>query len=346
MTLGVRFDSTPANADNSGLYLVLRDEVTKAQSSVYVRNHHEGIHLKPRQKITVHNYEFTLEFERPYRSLDLEISGVKFRDLCNIEYDGHLAITANHGCVYFRDGNACKFCSIPEWRDSRDVSLNMLVEAVSRAIELHEVKHISFTSGTTSSFDRGIRSILNIIKRIKNIATIDTYPLWAEFEPPEDMCFLDALKDAGVETVSCNIEFLQPSVRLELMPGKGNINIDSYIQCWERCINLFGRNQVFSNVLLVPEDFEEPGNNGWDLAETMIELGIIPSFGVLYFDPNSELSAARPISARDHFSTLITYARKLHQAELNPGYAKAGCHRNGAYSALNEAFVAYKQEWL
>ena len=78
----------------------------------------------------------------------------------------------------------------------------------------------------------------------------------------------------------------------------------------------------------------------------MINLGVIPSPGILYSDPHSKLGEVQPIHAKEHFWALIKVSQHLQKAALNPRHAKAGCPRNGSYSALNEVFSALKKEPL
>ena len=265
-----------------------------------------------------------------------KIDGINIRDILNIEYEGHLALTAFHGCVYFSDGNPCKFCSIPKWKDSKDRSFSRLLKAVSLAIEVGDVRHISITSGTVATADRGIKHIVKLIDKItEHLGGDIALPVFAEFEPPEDLSWIELLREKGVTSVSCNIEFLCDKQRKQLMPGKGIIPFTEYERTWKYCAELFGCNQVFSNILLTSDTID---HNAIDNLDKMLAIGVIPSPGVLYPDPNSIISTAEMVSFEQQDSFLSLIAEKIVQVGLNPLRVKAGCCRNGAYSAVNEYY--------
>lgn len=340
---GINTDSlNNISSDSSGLYLTIRDNLTKESCGIYARFNKNGYRLESRiTRLSIYDFDLIVEPERPYLSLSSCIEGVNFRDICHIEYDGHLAITANHGCVYFKNNTQCKFCSIPEWVDSADRSSKKLSKAVTNAILTGDVKHISITTGTTPKPDRGIKSILNVLDMIlKNFNGQLPVPVFAEFEPPHELFWIDKLKEKGVSTVSCNLEFLDGNIREELMPEKGLIPLDSYIDTWRHCVSIFGRNQVYSNVLLTPGGFNEHAKK---ILSKMVRVGVIPSPGILYPDPNSQMATAEPPTFEEYQDFVLTIAKRVYDEGLNPIEALAGCVRNGSYSPINQFYSHYKK---
>jgi hypothetical protein len=328
--------------DNAGLYLTLRDELTKTECPVYAHRSPHGLQIT-RRSTAFSNWgrPMVLEFERPYKSFDQPVDGVAFRDICNIEYAGHLSLTANHGCIYFASGTACKFCSIPAWRDASDRSISRLAKAVRQSAELGEIRHISITTGTSPGSDRGIKSIMAVLNRIALMVPDLHVPIFAEFEPPDDIAWLDGLRDAGIATVACNLEFLSPIHRRNYMPGKAAISFDKYLRIWERCVDLFGRDQVYSNVLMVDPDSDLRAS--WQAVDEMVAIGVIPSPGILYPDPGSQLADLPIPSVHSQIGLIDAIADSIITAGLDPTRALAGCHRNGAYSAINQFYLDH---WL
>lgn len=281
--------------------------------------------------------EFIAEIERPYQCLMSKLNGKDFRDICNIEIDGHLAITVNHHCTYVSSNQACKFCGISNWRDANDRSRRNLIEAVKLAMDMGEVKHISITTGTMPTPDRGIKGILNLLHTLHNEVNLRKLPIFAEFEPPQDIKILDELKNAGVRTVACNLEFLDDNVRKKLMPGKGSIPYEIYAKTWDACSRLFGKSQVFSNIMMLDSDKSSTVQR----ISNMISQGCIPSLGIMYMDPHSSLKNSLLISYEKALSTLQTTVMMLKEnGKSDPRKALAGCHRNGAYSTINEFYAA------
>lgn len=331
----------PANSDSAGSYLILRDDLLKIDVPMYAHRSIKGYRVTTaRTALQACESVLSLEFERPYFSLRAEIDEVPFRDICNIEYDGHLALTANHGCLYFKDETACKFCAIPQWRDAEDRSIKRLVEASAHALSMGEVRHLSLTTGTTPGPDRGIRSVLTVLTRLSERVDIKGLPIFAEFEPPQDLDWIDRLRDAGVTTVSCNLEFLMSFRRRRYMPGKGAIPFDRFLGAWERMVAIFGRGQVFSNILMTADDVSLRDQFASEELEAMIGVGVIPSPGPLYPDPASEMHATRLPSVADQMGFLEDVAHRLYNENLDPRRALAGCHRNGSYSAINQFYAA------
>jgi biotin synthase-related radical SAM superfamily protein len=73
------------------------------------------------------------------------------------------------------------------------------------------------------------------------------------FEPMTDYQLLESLlkeaKQAGATTALCNIECFDPNLREEVMPIKGKLPITTYARVWEKCIDIFGRNEVYTMII-------------------------------------------------------------------------------------------------
>jgi len=85
--------STPINSDSAGVYFVIRDNLSKKEIPIYAHRANNGYEIREKQNIlNINGKNFILEFERPYFSFNYTIDGIPFRDICNIEYDGHFGI--------------------------------------------------------------------------------------------------------------------------------------------------------------------------------------------------------------------------------------------------------------
>jgi biotin synthase-related radical SAM superfamily protein len=73
------------------------------------------------------------------------------------------------------------------------------------------------------------------------------------FEPLTDYSLLESLlregKAAGATTALCNIECFDENLREDIMPMKGKNTIEDYMRVWERCVNIFGHNEVYTMVI-------------------------------------------------------------------------------------------------
>ena len=107
------------------------------------------------------------------------------------------------------------------------------------------VKHISLSTGTLDTPDRGLANLVEAVKLIRNRVKI---PAMIECEPVRDHTLLKSLlleaREAGVTSISMNIECFDEHLRENIMPAKGKIPVREYSQNWEICLEVFGRNEV------------------------------------------------------------------------------------------------------
>jgi len=102
-----------------------------------------------------------------------------------------------------------------------------------------------------------------------------------EFEPIEDFTLLESLlrkaKQAGVTTVSCNIECFDESIREDIMPLKGKNSIEDYIKVWKKCVDIFEHNEVYTMAIAGLGESDESILRGVELAASMgVVCSIVP----------------------------------------------------------------------
>ncbi len=259
-------------------------------------------------------------------------------EIGSIEANGHLAITINHFCIHFYRNEECQFCSIQSWSDNNKNTQNELIEVIKAANSENLIKHISLTTGTTNDTDKGILGMINFIEKLNNIGI--NVPIACEFEPVEDLEWINLLYEHNVSTISCNIEILEEKIRKKIMPGKGNIPRSLYFKNWEKCVELFGENQVYTNILLNKFD-----SNITEIEENLkqiCEIGVIPSIGLVYPEENTKMSKC--IMPEINFVKRIqkTNIMQMVNNNLNPLLALAGNPRNGSYSPIKEYYFDFK----
>jgi biotin synthase-related radical SAM superfamily protein len=162
-------------------------------------------------------------------------------------------------------------------------------------------------------------------------------PIMLEFEPIDDYSLLDYLlkeaKQAGVTTVSCNIECFDKKLRQEVMPVKGRIPVATYVRTWEKCLDLFGANEVFTVAIVGIGEEDESIRRGVEMAA---------SHGVMTFlVPHSPAKGAayedmEPPDA-DRMLSLYSQAVAIYERHgLDLCASQAGCVRGGGFSALKD----------
>ena len=158
-----------------------------------------------------------------------------------------------------------------------------------------------------------------------------------EFEPIEDFSLLDSLlrkaKQAGVTTVSCNIECFDEKLRPEIMPAKGRIPAGTYKKTWEKCLEIFGKNEVFTVAVVGIGEADESILRGVEMAASHGVMTFLvphsPAIGAFYEDMAAP-SADRMLSL---YSRAVAIYEKY---GLNLNTCRAGCVRGGGFSAIKD----------
>lgn len=248
---------------------------------------------------------------------------------------GHARSIVNQKCFYHEIGKSCKFCAVQHWWDSKiQKTPAQIYETIVAGAEENIIKHASLTTATLNTRGKGLEGLVETAKLISARVKI---PLMFEFEPSTDYSLLDSLlkegKAAGVTTVFCNIECFDKHIRQEVMPAKGKVETSTYIKTWEKCLDIFGKNEVYTVVVV---GIGEDDNSILKGVEMAASHGVItflvphsPAIGAAFEDMDS------PTSERMLY--LYENAVNIYQKYgLDLWASKAGCARGGAFSAIKE----------
>ena len=248
---------------------------------------------------------------------------------------GHLRSVVNQRCIYQQTGQACKFCAVQYWWNAIAVKQSIqIAETVEAGFKEGSARHISLTTATLDTSDKGLANLVETAGMIWSRAKI---PAMIEFEPVTDHTLLTDLlveaKKAGVTTVSINIECYDESLRQEIMPAKGRIPLKEYIKNWEMCLDKFGKNEV-ATVAVV--------GIGEDDKTTLEGVAMAASHGVMTFlVPHSPAIGAvyedmEPPGA-DRMLRLYEKAVNIYLKNgLDLCASTAGCIRGGGFSAIKD----------
>lgn len=275
-----------------------------------------------------------VRFPQTPRFYDLKTEdGIPYRALALLHGHDTLATTVSQKCIRWRrPGERCQFCSIERSLELGSTiavkTPQQLAEVGEAAVRLDGVTHLVMTTGTTNYRDKGVRYLARCARTIKAAVKID---IQAQFEPPSDLADMELLRDAGVESVGLHLESFDQSVRERVTPGKARIGIDRYFEAYGRAIEIFGRNQVSSFIIVGLGESEESVVEG---CRRLSEMGVYPFVVPLrpligtplegVPSPTSELMT--------RIYTQVAAANREHG--LSWRNSKAGCERCGACSAL------------
>lgn len=212
-------------------------------------------------------------------------------------------ITVTGSCIFH-----CRYCSVPAIGGKRKSieEIMQMVESVR-----HRIHAISITSGVLESIGEEEAYVLEVVKHLGFFGL----PIGVSIYPTEKTPEL--LKDLGVAEVKFNLEAATPEIFTRMCPG---LDYDLIWQVLDRSVELYGKNRVFSNVII-------------GLGETDAELEacirkltsrwVIPVLRPL--NPVAELASfARP-SAERLERILEIHSEALEDAGLDPLVAQTMC---------------------
>jgi radical SAM protein (TIGR04043 family) len=248
---------------------------------------------------------------------------------------GHLRSVVDQRCIYQQAGQPCKFCAVQYWWNAISVKQStQIAETVEAGFNEGAVKHISLTTATLNTPDRGLANLVETVKLVRRRVAL---PVMIEFEPLKDHALLRSLlteaKEAGVTTCSINIECFDSSLREEIMPAKGKIPIAEYLSNWAICLEILGRNEVSTVAVVGIGETDESIIKGVEMAAAAGVLTFLvphsPAAGAVYQD-------MQPPSA-DRMLFLYQKAVDIYRRYgLDLCSCTSGCIRGGGFSAIKD----------
>ncbi|MHC1610864.1 MAG: MSMEG_0568 family radical SAM protein [Candidatus Methanospirareceae archaeon] len=257
--------------------------------------------------------------------------GIPYPKIALLHGKDCLATTTIQTCVYWNTPKRCRFCAIElSLRGGATIAKKkpeQLAEVALAAKKLDHVTHVTLTTGTTSTPDKGINHLAESASAIKEATGL---PIHAQFEPPEEFSMIDLLYDS-VDTVGIHIESFDRRVLKEVALCKAEIPLQQYIEAWKRSVELFGENQVSSYIIAGMGEDDDSIVEG---SKMLAELGVYPFIVPLRPIPGSDMEDERPPSPNRMRHLYVRVAEILHETGVSWERNKAGCVRCRACSAL------------
>lgn len=193
-------------------------------------------------------------------------NGIYFRDISYLSND-RLRLYYRDGC-YFKDKNfGCKFCDINSLKF--DINISDIKEVLDTYNNHPAINHYLIGGGATSPNDN-FDSIIDIAKCIRQY---NDKPIYLMSLPPKDISILSKLKQAGVTEVAFNIEIYDRKIAKMIMPGKGNIPLDTYFAAFNEATRLFGKSGNVRTIFIIGLEPQESLLYG---VEAVCSLGVSP----------------------------------------------------------------------
>ncbi len=222
---------------------------------------------------------------------------------------GQAYITVSERCIY-----DCKFCAVPKLQGGTK-SPQRVIDMVAKAHATGQLKAISLTSGVEISPEHEAERVAGIVRDLKGFGV----PIGVSVSPFPGVNRI--LKEAGADEVKYNLETLDPDLFVRACPGQC---MKTIIESLAEAVGIFGKNRVFSNVIVGLGESDKTLMSGID---ELAEMGVLPVLRAVYPHPLrvGEIEMTRPSAER-----LIRLARHAHSAldrhGLRGDLALTGCY--------------------
>lgn len=192
-------------------------------------------------------------------------------------------ITVSEKCVY-----DCKFCPVPKIKggikDNEQVS-----RMVSDAYATGSLDAISLTSGVAETPETEVERMVGIIKELTREYDI---PVGVSVYPTIDSS--ERLYAAGASEIKYNVETMDERIFSQVCP---ELSLQGVLDSLENAVDVFGRNNVCSNIMLGLGESDEVVEKG---AGKLTGIGVIPILRPISPHPlrRGEVEVRRPDAQR------------------------------------------------
>ncbi|HMK48405.1 MAG TPA: radical SAM protein [Methanocella sp.] len=221
-------------------------------------------------------------------------------------------ITVSERCVF-----DCKFCPVPKLQ-GRVKSDDEILQMVRDGMKSPGLSAISITSGVWKTPDEEARKIAGVVRLIKEELGGREIPIGVSIYATNISS--EMLKEAGAAEVKYNIETVDREIFGKVCPG---LSFDHIVNALEHAVTVFGRNHVFSNILIGMGESDETIIQGMDM---LASKGIIPILRKTNSHPlrTGEINI-EPVSAARLLKLAGEQRRILEKYGLDTRKALTGC---------------------
>lgn len=219
-------------------------------------------------------------------------------------------ITVCEKCIY-----DCKFCAVPKLAGNVK-SLGSVVEMVEKAKATGRLRAISLTSGVERTPEEEAIRVAGIVQKLQRYKV----PIGVSVVPTPKSS--EILKQAGAQEIKYNVETVDPDLFEKVCPG---LSLEEIMTALEGAVSLFGKNHVFSNVIIGLGESDKSLRSG--IAE-LAEIGVLPGLRAVNPHPLriDETEMTRPSAER--LLSIARYTRKvLDKCGLRGDAALTMCYR-------------------
>jgi biotin synthase-related radical SAM superfamily protein len=218
-------------------------------------------------------------------------------------------ITVSERCIY-----DCKFCAVPKLQGGVK-SAQQIMQMVEKAQRTGNMRAISLTSGVEVSPQHEAERVAGLVRDLERFRV----PIGVSVSPFPGVNKI--LKEAGSREVKYNLETPDRDIFARVCPRQ---SFQEIMNALREAIGIFGRNRVFSNIIVGLGESDKTLCQGID---ELTEMGVLPVLRAVYPHPLriGETEMTRPSADR-----LLRLARHLKRALDKGGLcgdgALTGCY--------------------
>jgi biotin synthase-related radical SAM superfamily protein len=144
-------------------------------------------------------------------------------------------VTVSERCVF-----DCKFCPVPKLQ-GHIKTLEEVKKLADQGLKTPSFKAISITSGVWKTPEEEVERVAEMVKELRKYNVPIGVSVYATGDSSE------ILKEAGASEVKYNVETIDPDIFEKVCPG---LSLDDIKKALEHAVTVFGRNHVFTNILI------------------------------------------------------------------------------------------------
>jgi biotin synthase-related radical SAM superfamily protein len=206
---------------------------------------------------------------------------------------GQAYVTVSEVCIF-----DCQYCPVPllegSVKSQGDVE-DKIARILSDPKLAGELKAIALTSGVETSAQDEVERIAAIVHALRQKYAL---PIGVSVYPTPNSTQL--LKEAGADEIKYNVETMDREIFKTMCPG---LSLDVVLEALKDAVQVFGRNRVFSNILVGLGEDDRSIING---MQELITMGVIPILRAVVEHPlRPQTKMKRPTADR-----LLRLARK------------------------------------
>lgn len=262
--------------------------------------------------------EITIEMQ-PEWSNKFTLNGIPYARIAYLSTD-RLRLKHESVCIFKKTGRGCHFCNIPDkpvvfrQADFEEV-LNYLFNTPS-------FRHVLIGGGSGDP-EKESEQIIDVARMIRG--TNLEIPIYLMSIPPQNISVLKDYKEAGISEVAFNIEIWDRKIAKILMPGKGSIPLEHYLDILKEATKLWGTDGNVRTALIVGLNQTK---TLLDATEYLCQNGIQPMFSIFRPMIGTKLESVVPPSNQNLLHIYYAVTEICEKYHLEPGPACKECRNN------------------